>query len=325
METTELTTAPPEVQQALSIYDRISDPMDAIAKLGSAFHISGMFGCSNAQQGQILAMACYCEKRNPMEIVRNYHLFDGKLSMRADAMLANFLSLGGKHKIIQRDENGAAVELTIDGNTQTFSFTFEQAKEERFVWGKPKPNGERVLKDNWATPRGRMQMLWARVVSDGVRTMRPDVVAGYYTPEEVQDFGPGVRPALSPEGEQRRNELEEQAKAERVAAYEKAKAEEQPQPAPAAPAAPAAPEIIMQTEAVKMVTEEQLQRIVELCKATNMPQEVWGQILDRFNVTTARDLTEDDASRLIAFLDTQRQQQDTKDQLDEWAESALSN
>lgn len=32
-----------------------------------------------------------------------------------------------------------------------------------------------------------MQMLWARVVSDGVRAMAPEVVAGYYTPEELDE------------------------------------------------------------------------------------------------------------------------------------------
>ena len=46
----------------------------------------------------------------------------------------------------------------------------------------------KTYKDNWATPRSRMQMLWARVVSDGVRTMAPEICSGIYTPEETADI-----------------------------------------------------------------------------------------------------------------------------------------
>src|SRR5207253_3013162 len=43
-------------------------------------------------------------------------------------------------------------------------------------------------KDNWKNyPR---QMLTARVISEGIRTVLPGVVAGVYTPEENQDFAP---------------------------------------------------------------------------------------------------------------------------------------
>ena len=47
-------------------------------------------------------------------------------------------------------------------------------------------NGQ--LKDNWSTPRRRMQMMWARAVSDGVRTVCPLATRGHYTPEEAVDF-----------------------------------------------------------------------------------------------------------------------------------------
>ena len=44
------------------------------------------------------------------------------------------------------------------------------------------------LKAKYSTPRARMQMLWARCVSDGVRVVAPECVQGIYTPEETSDF-----------------------------------------------------------------------------------------------------------------------------------------
>lgn len=163
-----------------SPFDRITDVSQFVVGFGKAISESKMFGCSNVAQGQVLAMACLAERTNPININRRYHLIGGKLSMRADAMLAEFRAKGGKHKVLQRTSDVAEVELTYDGNKERFKFTTEEAKLEPFFWAK-----RDVPKDNYATPRGRMQMLWARVISDGVRTMCPEVVAGCYTPEDM--------------------------------------------------------------------------------------------------------------------------------------------
>jgi hypothetical protein len=77
-----------------------------------------------------------------------------------------------------------------------------------------------------------MQMLWARAVSDGVRTVDPGVVAGIYTPEEVNEFAddtgaakadaprpiveppPKRKPVPKPEGEVIEAEYTEEASPE---------------------------------------------------------------------------------------------------------------
>lgn len=173
--------------RTLAVYDRISDPMAAIAVLGRDIAHSQMFGCSNEEQGRVLAMTCFAKRMDPLALAERYHLIKGKLSMRADAMLAGLHERGGNHRIIQRTADAAEIEITVNGDSQRFAFTWEEAKQEPFVYGKEK-NGKRPLKDNWATPRSRMQMLWARVVSDGVRAMCPEVVCGSYAPEEIADM-----------------------------------------------------------------------------------------------------------------------------------------
>lgn len=169
---------------AVALWDRIQDPVDAITKIGDFFAKSGMFGCSNSNQGSVLAAACMSERLSPLAITRKYHLLDGRLTMKSEAMLAEFRQSGGKHRVVCRTHEKAEIELTKDGQVQSFALSWDEVKQEPFVYGR-----EKQLKTNWATPRARMQSLWARVVSDGVRVMAPEIVAGTYSPEEVGDMG----------------------------------------------------------------------------------------------------------------------------------------
>jgi len=184
--------------RALGIYDRIADPMAAVKQLGRSIAMSKMFGEVGIEQGEILALECLARKMPPLTIAETYHVIFGRLAMRADAILAKFNEAGGRHRIISRTGERAEVELSINGQTLVSVLTWEEAQAEPFVYvgleaaivetlaKKQKPK----LKSKYATPRGRMQMLWARVVSDGVRALLPGVVSGRYTPEEMGDDEP---------------------------------------------------------------------------------------------------------------------------------------
>lgn len=168
---------------ALAAYNRVADMTAFTRELGDSIAKSQMFGCESYAQGHVLAVACVAKGVDPLSLVEKYHIIQGRLSMRADAMLAGLQERGGKYRVIDRSADRAAIEITHDGQTQVFSLSWEEAEKEPFVRGK---KGQ--IKDNWSTPRSRMQMLWARVVSDGVRTMCPIVLVGKYTPEEIGDF-----------------------------------------------------------------------------------------------------------------------------------------
>jgi len=157
---------------------------DEMQKLGQLFEKSGMFGCSAQGQGVTLVMTCLMSGQNPLEFIQDYHLIQGRPSMRADSMVAKFQERGGKVKILERTPELAKVELKKGEATNTFEFRWEDAKKEPFVF---KKDGK-TLKDNWNSPRSRMQMLWARVISDGVRAIDPGAVKGIYTPEETEDM-----------------------------------------------------------------------------------------------------------------------------------------
>ncbi len=184
----------------LIAYDRIDDVQSFVTTLGRSIAVSKMFGCESEAQGQVMALECIARKMPPLMIAEKYHLIYGKLSMKTEAMLADFRTIAkGSHKIKCRTADKVAIELiTCDGDSHTFELTWEEAKLEPFPYdGKESVVVETIakgdlkslkLKPKYATGRSRMQMLWARLVSDAIRCVAPEVICGSYTPEEVSDF-----------------------------------------------------------------------------------------------------------------------------------------
>jgi len=155
-----------------------------LVEVGRLFERSGMFGCREPGQGVVVALTCRMRGIDPIEFQATYNIIDGTPSMRADAMLARFGELGGSYKMIERTPARAEIHVTYrEHDKERFSLTWEEAQAEPFT--KKKDGG---IKTNWKTPRARMQMLWARVVSDAIRVVAPEVNHGTYTPEEVADF-----------------------------------------------------------------------------------------------------------------------------------------
>ena len=171
-------------RNALAVYSKIQNPIEACRELGKFISQSGMCGAQSEPQGAVIAMSCLCDGITPLEFGRRYHVIKGNVTMRSDRMLAELRGRGGKYKVKSRSSDKAEIEITYDGETASFSMTHDEAKGENFYYQK---DGKKP-KDNWSTPRGVKQMLWARVVSDGIRTMCPEIVAGVYTPEETIDF-----------------------------------------------------------------------------------------------------------------------------------------
>lgn len=189
----------------LTVYQRIADPLAAVNQFGTDIAKSGLFGCQNIEQGRVFAWECLVRGQPALSLAEDYHVIDNKLSMKADAMLARFEERGGKCKLKSRTPDLVSVELTkSNGEIHNFSLSWEEAQQEPFVYsGKEKENAALLaagkkpaaIKTKYSTPRSRMQMLWARLVSDAIRATDPGVIRGKYTPEEIGDFrdddGPG--------------------------------------------------------------------------------------------------------------------------------------
>lgn len=156
--------------------------MSDLAQIGTQLETSGMFGLSREGSGLIVAMTCYQQNITPLDFLRTYHIIDNKPSMRADAMAAQFREAGGKYKVLKRDGKEAKAEFHFEGNKQAFSYTMKSAEDQTICYNK----GTTTLKDTWK--KYPENMLWARMMSNAVRVLCPEIVAGIYTPEEVADF-----------------------------------------------------------------------------------------------------------------------------------------
>ena len=177
---------------AITLYGRMPDPLAAIKTLGEAFKTSPMLGLTTPGDGIVLAMTCMADGITPLDFIRKYHIIEGRPSMRADAMTAEFRRRGGKVRWLQLGDSGTAeAEFEFEGQTLRMAFTLDDARK---LLGKGKDGKDRIDKPggNWEKDPGAM--LRARLTSKAIRILAPEIVAGVYTPEEVQDFADDVAP-----------------------------------------------------------------------------------------------------------------------------------
>lgn len=125
-----------------------------------------------------MMLLCRSKGLDPMTAIERYHVVQGRPVMRADAMLGEFVRLGGRVEWAQRDDTAAEATFSHPlGGTVTVRWTIEQARAAKLTG-----------KDVWAQyPR---QMLHARCVSEGVRSVLPGATNGLYTPEEAANMDP---------------------------------------------------------------------------------------------------------------------------------------
>lgn len=159
-----------------NVFDRIANPLEAVTLFGEFIAASNMFGCDNEAQGRVFALACLCERKNPLEIAKTYHLIKGRLTMRADAMLAGFRAAGGRVKWIETTATNCRALWIYDGNEIEIGFSIEDAKRAE------------LIKSGGGWTKFPDAMLRARCISKAVRMLAPEIVCGTYTPEEAADF-----------------------------------------------------------------------------------------------------------------------------------------
>lgn len=293
------------MSNAVAVYQQINDKVAFLKWLGESIALSKFFGCETIHQGNVLAMECAARGVTPLSLQEQYHIIFGKLSMRADAMLAGIYRHGGRHKVVERTADKATVSLFKDGEWKTYTFTWTEAQAEPFIYeGKDSVVLEQLqkgqkpkLKTKYATPRARMQMLWARCVSDAVRAEFSQVNAGVYTPEEnggVDDCEGGAPDVV--EGE---FELTSASSATSPPSEEPPFATE-PGSGPAAGATDAQPEEL--TALAPRATETQIAQIRTQFKHLGWGRQEQLHAIENYAVNTLAALSQTDAQELIQKL-----------------------
>lgn len=164
--------------------------------LGQVLAQSNLFGKRNPAEGLAIVAMCQQKRISWLDFMQNFHMIQGVVTKRTDAIIADFHRMGGTHRVLSRTADKAECYFKIGDTDYTSTITWQDCLAEPFVYvGAEKDvvpmllRGQKPpLKAKYSTPRARMQMLWARCVSDGVRVVAPECVQGIYTPEETSDF-----------------------------------------------------------------------------------------------------------------------------------------
>lgn len=153
-------------------------PVDQIQTMAVSIAKSNLFGVKTPDQALALMLIAQAEGMHPAIAARDFHIINGRPALKADAMLARFQTAGGKVEWkTYTDEVVTAVVSHPQGGSVEIKWTIDMANKAG-------------LTKNPTWKQYPRQMLRARVISEGIRTVFPGVAVGVYTPEEVEDFAP---------------------------------------------------------------------------------------------------------------------------------------
>jgi len=152
-------------------------PVDQVERMALAVAKSGLFGVKTPDQAMALMLIAQAEGLHPAIAARDYHIINNRPTLKADAMLARFHTAGGTVRW------GEYTERRVVG-----TFSHPQGGSVEIEWTLDMAITAGLTKNpTWKSyPR---QMLRARCISEGIRTVFPGVVVGTYTPEEAEDMG----------------------------------------------------------------------------------------------------------------------------------------
>ena len=154
----------------------VSISLNDMERMAMAIAKSGLFGLKTPEAALALMLISHAEGLHPAMAARDFDIIQGRPAKKAEAMQRDFLAAGGKiewHEMT--DERASATFSHPAGGTL------------RIEWDTPRAvQAELASKPMWKKfPR---QMLRARVISEGVRSVYPAATSGMYVPEEVQMF-----------------------------------------------------------------------------------------------------------------------------------------
>ena len=215
-------------------------PLGDMQTMAVAITKSGLFGMKTQDQALALMLVAQAEGKHPASIAADYDIIQGRAALKSNSMLARFQQAGGR--VEWHDHTDQKVSAT---------FSHQSGGSLKIEWDMARAKTAGLGgKDNWNKyPR---QMLRARVISEGVRSVYPAVLNGMYAPEEVQDF--------SSAGSTRQTVTVEDVKS----------------------AAPAVQDTVVEVETMPVVAVKKTKKVVEVVDVTPevAPDPIWQDALE---------------------------------------------
>ena len=185
-----------------SLINRLDNPTAFLEASSRLLMQSPMLGINTPGDAFVLAWLCLSEGISPLEFSKRYHLIGGKLTMRADYMHAAFRIAGGRIHWVNTGEDGieAVGDFYADKDAEPVRVAFNIEDARKLLGRNAKHNCDAIDAPGSGWTKDRGAMLRARVISKGIRMVAPEVIAGVYTPDELETIGPAApeSPAIPP-------------------------------------------------------------------------------------------------------------------------------
>lgn len=153
---------------------------------------NGQGSIMNADQAFTLMMIAQADGIHPMKAMLKYHVIQGRPSMKADALLAEFQRIGGRHEWEISDAQEAKCYFwhpVLHPTRFPVHRTFDWFVEKGIALGRyDERTKKRSLKDNWANYPA--QMIRARIISEGVTAIAPGIKVGIMPEEDADEVEP---------------------------------------------------------------------------------------------------------------------------------------
>lgn len=138
-------------------------------------------GVDTKEKAFTLMMMCQAEGMHPMTVLRRFDMIEGRPAMKAAAMQAEFQQAGGRIVFQKRDRECCQATFKHPYGEITITVSIQEMHQSGITKGR-----QGQVKANWS--RHPRQMLHARCVSEGIRTLCPEIVTGMHTSEEMRDI-----------------------------------------------------------------------------------------------------------------------------------------
>ena len=165
-----------------------NEQVSSLERIAAIIAKSGMGGFKTPEQATVAMLLALAEGIPLGRVIHEYHVINGRLSLRSECMLGRFQKAGGAVEYLVH--NDTEVSLTAShpkGGSLTVVWTIERARKAG-------------LTSNPTWTKHPAAMLTARAVAEAVRAVYPACLRGILAEEEAEEVGANEAqlPALNP-------------------------------------------------------------------------------------------------------------------------------
>ena len=154
-----------------------NEQVSSLERIAAIIAKSGMGGFKTSEQATVAMLLALAEGIPLGRVIHEYHVINGRLSLRSECMLARFQKAGGAVEYLVH--NDTEVSLTAShpkGGALTVVWTIERARKAG-------------LTSNPTWTKHPAAMLTARATAEAVRAVYPACLSGILAEEEAEEVG----------------------------------------------------------------------------------------------------------------------------------------